>query len=67
MDEKNNKRQLWDQILPHLIYLGVAFWITSQAWLKDGLILSGGDQPDWNGTAWAYWWVGKAIEEENGE
>ena len=52
-----------NKILPHVIYLVVAFWITSNAWLSGDSIISGGDQPDWNGTAWAYWWMGKAVTE----
>ena len=52
-----------NKLVPHLIYLTIAFWITSNAWLSDDSILSGGDQPDWNGTAWAYWWMGKALTE----
>ena len=39
----------------------VAFLVTYPAWVKEGLIIGGGDQPDWTGTAWAYWWTGHAI------
>ena len=51
----------WSQrLLRHGIYLLLAFLICYRGWLGDGLILGGGDQPDWTGTAWAYWWTGHA-------
>ncbi|MFT4975367.1 MAG: hypothetical protein ACI8S6_001254, partial [Myxococcota bacterium] len=43
------------------LYLVVALGVTAPAWLGDGLLIGGGDQPDWTGTAWAYWWTGYAI------
>lgn len=63
MDTPETKPSRRDKLLPHLIYLVIAFWITSKAWISGDSILSGGDQPDWNGTAWAYWWMGKAVTE----
>jgi hypothetical protein len=47
---------------PHLLYAIIAFVVCSSAWLHDGHIIGGGDQPDWTGTAWAYWWTGYSIE-----
>jgi len=44
-----------------LLYTAVAFAVTAPAWLGDGLLIGGGDQPDWTGTAWAYWWTGFAL------
>ncbi len=63
MTQEETQASRWNRLTPHLIYLIIAFWITSKAWLSGDSILSGGDQPDWNGTAWAYWWMGKALEE----
>jgi hypothetical protein len=51
-----------ERLLPHLIYLLVAFLVTLPAWLGGGIV-GGGDQPDWTGTAWAYWWTGYALTE----
>lgn len=44
------------------VYLLTAFAVTAPAWLGSGLLVGGGDQPDWNGTAWAYWWTGHALQ-----
>lgn len=44
-----------------LIYLVVAFLVTAPAWLSSTDLIGGGDQPDWTGTAWAFWWTGEAI------
>ena len=44
-----------------LIYLAVAFAVTAPAWLSSDALIGGGDQPDWTGTAWAFWWTGHAI------
>lgn len=44
-----------------LVYLVVAFGVTAPAWLGDGLLIGGGDMPDWTGTAWAYWWTGFSL------
>ena len=63
MDNSDTTSSRRDKLLPHLIYLVIAVWITSKAWISGDSILSGGDQPDWNGTAWAYWWMGKAVTE----
>ena len=56
---KTSKMHTW---LPHLLYLLIAFIVCSPAWLHDGHLIGGGDQPDWTGTAWAYWWTGYAME-----
>lgn len=42
--------------LTQLGYFVIAFLVTSPAWLDTSTIIGGGDQPDWTGTAWAYWW-----------
>ena len=52
-----------ERLLPHAFYLLIAFIVCSPAWLHDGQLIGGGDQPDWTGTAWAYWWTGYAIEQ----
>ena len=43
-----------------LVMVSIYFWllICYRGWFGNGLILGGGDQPDWTGTAWAYWWTG---------
>ena len=51
-----------ERLLPHALYLLIAFIVCSSAWLHDGQLIGGGDQPDWTGTAWAYWWSGYSIE-----
>lgn len=45
------------------ILLFAAFWVTSPAWLlgPTTYLIGGGENPDWTGTAWAYWWTGYAI------
>jgi len=50
------------RFLPHIIYLLIAFVVCSDAWNNPGQLIGGGDQPDWTGTAWAYWWTGFSIE-----
>ena len=52
-----------DKAIPHIIYLVLAFLVTSPAWMGSNLIIGGGDQPDWTGTAWAYWWTGYSLTE----
>ena len=49
-------------LLPHAMYLILAFIVCSSAWLHEDHLIGGGDQPDWTGTAWAYWWTGFALE-----
>ena len=49
------------RLIRHTVYLLLAFLFCSKAWLNSGLIIGGGDQPDWTGTAWAYWWTGYAL------
>ena len=57
------KRNPWiHRLLPHIIYLLIAFIVCSPAWLNEGHLIGGGDQPDWTGTAWAYWWTGHSLE-----
>lgn len=48
-----------------LALLFVSFWVTSPAWLLGATryLIGGGENPDWTGTAWAYWWTGFAIEQ----
>lgn len=58
-----NSQSKLQRILPHLYYLLVAFIVCSPAWLNEGHLIGGGDQPDWTGTAWAYWWTGYSIEQ----
>lgn len=48
---------------PALVYLGVAFWVTWDVWRAPMALVGGGDQPDWTGTMWTYWWVAKALSE----
>jgi len=44
------------------IYLVVAIVITLYAWTGfPYAVIGGGEQPDWAGTMWAYWWTGHAI------
>ena len=44
-------------------YAIVAFWLTAPTWLQGGgeVLVGGGENPDWTGTAWAYWWTGFAA------
>ena len=58
LDSKNVRIQMF---IRHGVYLLLAFLICYRGWFGNGLILGGGDQPDWTGTAWAYWWTGYAI------
>ena len=44
-----------------LLYITLAFVATAPAWIGEGLLIGGGDQPDWTGTVWAYWWTGHAL------
>jgi hypothetical protein len=44
-----------------LLYSLLALLATAPAWLSGGLLIGGGDQPDWTGTMWAYWWTGEAL------
>ncbi|MGC6508981.1 MAG: hypothetical protein ACON4U_11220 [Myxococcota bacterium] len=44
-------------LLIHFAYLLMAFTVTAPAWIDPTTIIGGGDQPDWTGTAWAYWWT----------
>ncbi len=46
-----------------LILLIGAFWVTAPAWVLGPreYLIGGGENPDWTGTAWAYWWTGFAI------
>lgn len=41
----------------------LAAWLGWPAWadLDEQRILGGGDQPDWTGTLWLWWWVGEAL------
>ena len=44
------------------IYLVVAFLLTINAWTGfPHAVIGGGEQPDWAGTMWAYWWTGHAL------
>ena len=61
MDEAKSQH-LRNILLPHLCYLLTAFIVCSQGWLNEGHIIGGGDQPDWTGTAWAYWWTGFSLD-----
>ena len=44
-----------------LLYVVLAFIATAPAWLAADRLIGGGDQPDWTGTMWAYWWTGHAF------
>lgn len=46
-----------------LLGLVLAAWLGWPAWedLDEERILGGGDQPDWTGTLWLWWWVGEAL------
>lgn len=48
---------------PALLYLAVAFLVTFDVWRARMALIGGGDQPDWTGTMWTYWWVSKALSE----
>jgi len=43
------------------LYGLLAVIATAPAWGANGLLIGGGDQPDWTGTMWAYWWTGEAL------
>jgi hypothetical protein len=44
------------------IYLLAAVLITLYAWTGfPNAVIGGGEQPDWAGTMWAYWWTGHAL------
>jgi hypothetical protein len=61
-DFESLETPLWRRRLnTGLIYLAVAFLVTAPAWLSSDALIGGGDQPDWTGTAWAFWWTGHAI------
>ena len=60
MEKKLGKKWV-GYLTPHLIYILLAFFVTWPAWADAGRIIGGGDQPDWTGTAWAYWWTGHAF------
>lgn len=42
----------------------LSFWITAPAWLlgPTHYLVGGGENPDWTGTAWAYWWTGYSLQ-----
>ena len=46
-----------------LLGVCLAAWLGGSAWLdvSEERILGGGDQPDWTGTLWLWWWVGEAL------
>ncbi len=46
-----------------LLLLIGAFWVTAPAWVLGPreYLIGGGENPDWTGTAWAYWWTGYAL------
>ena len=46
---------------PVLLYTGVAIYMTFTAWKGRYGLVGGGDQPDWTGTIWTYWWTAKAL------
>jgi hypothetical protein len=47
-----------------LLYLVVAACELGPCWWGEaGLLVGGGNQPDWTGTAWTFWWVAHAISE----
>lgn len=43
--------------------LVASFWVTAPAWIlgPSEYLIGGGENPDWTGTAWAYWWTGFAV------
>lgn len=44
------------------LYLAVAGWQTWAAFSSPvPVILGGGDQPDWTGTLWTWWWTWEAL------
>lgn len=48
-------------LLPALVYVAVAVLMTHRAWSSRFGIVGGGDQPDWTGTIWTYWWTAGAL------
>lgn len=46
---------------PLLLYLAVGVYITWEVWRFKLALLGGGDEPDWTGTLWTYWWTSHAL------
>lgn len=44
-------------------YLALALVLCWPAWVTSGAMIGGGEQPDWTGTLWAWWWTGHALAE----
>ena len=46
-----------------VLCLALAAWQTAPAWASRGagLIVGGGEEPDWHGTLWTWWWTWEAI------
>lgn len=44
-----------------LAYLLLALALCWPAWLTPGALIGGGEQPDWTGTLWAWWWTSEAL------
>lgn len=56
-------RALALQLWPALVYVALAFGVTWGVWRAPMSLVGGGDQPDWTGTIWTYWWTAKALSE----
>ncbi len=56
-------RALAPALIPGLVYLAVAVAATWEVWRARMALIGGGDQPDWTGTMWTYWWVARALQE----
>ena len=54
-------RDIFTTTADHLLYAIIALVVCSSAWLHDGHIIGGGDQPD-GSNSWAYWWTGYSLE-----
>lgn len=55
----------WQPVAMVAIFFAlIAFWVTWPAWLSgpDKVLIGGGENPDWTGTAWAYWWTAFSLE-----
>ena len=48
-------------LLPVVVYGCIAVLMTHRAWASRYGLVGGGDQPDWTGTIWTYWWTAKAL------
>ncbi len=44
-------------------YLALALALCWTAWVTPGALIGGGEEPDWTGTLWAWWWTSHALFE----